>query len=233
MWQQPDTLGMGGRSLGRGTRRLLIACGCIFVGQVLIDPRTLQPSPHYLPVLDGILGVSWYGIRHGMVWQPFTYMFLHGGIWHLVMNMLGLYFFGSDLEAAMGTRRFVKLYVGCGIIGGLGWLLLSGGSGASCIGASGAVFGVLGAFAARYPHRRVMLLFPPVAMSATTMVLLFGGFSLVQLVGSSGHVAHAAHLAGGLAGYAYGRWGGGPWNARRIYAELKVAYRRRRMKVVR
>jgi len=157
-------------------------------------------------------------------------MFLHGSLGHVLMNMLGLFFFGGDLEAELGLKRFLRLYFGCGIVAGVGWMLISGGSGATCIGASGAVFGVVGAFAALFPRREVMLIFPPVAMSASTLALVFGAISLVLLVGGSGEVAHAAHLAGGLAGYAYGCWSRGVWP--RVLSNLLAKRRRGRLRVL-
>ncbi len=225
MWQQGYTFGMG-RKLGRGTRAVLIATGCVFVLQVLVDPLTLNPPHGYVPILDRIFGLSWHGLCRGFLWQPATYLFLHAGFGHLIMNMLGLYFFGSELESKMGTKLFLYFYIACGIIAGTGWMIISGSPEVTCIGASGAVFGVVGAFAAMFPRRQIMLLFPPVAMSATVLALIFGGISLVQLVGGSGRIAHAAHLAGGIAGYAYGLRLRGVW--RNVFSDMSAKKRRKR-----
>jgi membrane associated rhomboid family serine protease len=145
-----------------------------------------------------------------MLWQLGTYMFLHGGLWHLAGNMIGLFFFGNELEMRLGSKRFLYLYLGGGILGAIGWLLL-GWMGLyslqhPMIGASGAVFAIVGAFAALYPNRQITLLVffvIPVTMTARMMALLFGGFSLLML-GDGSSIAHAAHLAGGIAGYLYG-----------------------------
>lgn len=163
-----------------------------------------------------LLGLSLPGLIHGWVWQLISYLFLHGNAWHLLANMLGLFFFGPELERTLGRRRFLAAYFICGILAGLGWIFLSGlewflVSGyrpALCIGASGAIFGLLGIFGALFPNRQVTLLVffvLPVTLTARALVLVLMAVSVVFLIGDSGNVAHAAHLAGGLAGYLYGR----------------------------
>lgn len=151
---------------------------------------------------DGVVG-------HRYVWQLVTYLFLHGGLLHLFMNMFVLHSFGRVLERMIGTPRFLALYFLSGVLGGVGWLAFSGVAGGRCIGASGAVFGIMAAFAAIEPERVLSLvLFPvpiPVRMKARTMVLVFGLVSVVFMVLDAGNVAHAAHLSGGLVGYWYGR----------------------------
>lgn len=158
--------------------------------------------------LSLLLGLSLPGLLHGWVWQLVTYTFLHGGPWHLLVNMLGLFFFGPELERVLGRARFLGAYFLCGICAGAGWILLSGFKPALCIGASGAVFGLLGIFGALYPHRQVTLLVffvLPVTLSARALVIVLMAVSVVFMIGDTGTVAHAAHLAGGLAGYLYGR----------------------------
>lgn len=202
-------------TLGLVTRRLLIwNIGVFFVHMLLFPQR--GPDD---PVLNWF-GLSRSGMQHLMIWQLVTYQFLHGNLLHLFGNMLGLFFFGRELEARFGARRFLMLYLGGGVLGGLGWLILSGPVGV-CIGASGAVFAVLGAFAALYPYRQITLLLffvIPVTMSARTMALLFGGISLLMLRQDGSGVAHAAHLAGGIAGWIYGYRNGGPrWGRSRSH----------------
>lgn len=159
--------------------------------------------------VEDIFGLSEAGVVHGRIWQFVTYIFLHSrvNLLHILFNMLGLCFMGPEVERALGTRRFLLLYLVCGILGGAGWLLLSFKAGGLCIGASGAVFGILGAFAALYPHRSITLLLffvLPVTMKARVLAIVFGLVSLVMMfVYEAGGVAHSAHLAGGLAGYLY------------------------------
>jgi len=214
------TYGMGGSlgglpETGGVTKRLLIANIAIFFVYMLFFASSVQPDP-----VIRIFALSARGLGRGMIWQLVTYMFLHGGLLHLFGNMLGLFFFGRELEFRLGPARFLYLYVGGGILGALGWLVL-GALGLyslqrPMIGASGAVFAIVGAYAALYPHRRVTLLVffvLPVTMTARTMALLFGGFSLLML-GDGSSIAHAAHLAGGMAGYVYGMYlaGGGAYH---------------------
>jgi membrane associated rhomboid family serine protease len=149
----------------------------------------------------GALQAGWW--NHLAVWQLVTYLFIHQGFWHLFSNMLGLYFLGPETERALGTNRFFALYFLSGILGGLGWSLLS--PYGSCIGASGAVFGILGAYAALHPNRELILIFLPfVPIKAWVFVLLLGAYEFMHvLAGPGGHIANAAHLGGGIAGYIY------------------------------
>jgi membrane associated rhomboid family serine protease len=182
-------------------RVLVIATLAVFAVQFVADRL-------WGGVFTALFGLSRFGIAHGAVWQLGTYLFLHGGFWHIILNMFGLVTFGREMEASLGSRRFALLYFGCGLAGGLGWMLLSSTGGAPCIGASGAVFGVLGAFAALFPQRQVTLLLffvLPVRMTARAMAIVFGLISIMLMFTTDGNIAHAAHLAGGVAGYLYGR----------------------------
>ncbi len=197
--------GFGGLpSMGTWTKRLLIWNIAIFFIQLLLFPRPTQPDPFIR-----LFALSLHGLRRGMIWQLVTYMFLHGHLWHLVGNMLGLFFFGRELEARLGPRRFLYLYFGGGILGALGWLALGAFGLYSLhypmIGASGAVFAIVGAYAALFPSRQVTLLLffvLPVTMTARTLAIVFGIMS-VAMLSAGDRIAHAAHLAGGIAGYVY------------------------------
>jgi membrane associated rhomboid family serine protease len=153
-------------------------------------------------------------------YQLITYMFLHGGIGHLLFNMLALWMFGTDLERTWGTRFFTKYYFVTGVGAGLVTLLwvLSGLPYANVleynivIGASGAVYGVLLAYGMYFPHRTILLflLFP---VQAKYAVMIFGAIAFISsLDAGGGGVAHTAHLGGLLVGYLYLTTlrGGGP-----------------------
>jgi membrane associated rhomboid family serine protease len=159
------------------------------------------------PFFAGYLALSVPGIMLGRVWQLVTYMFLHGGVMHLLVNMLTLFFIGPELERTMGPRRFLSIYFVSGILGGLAWLLLTFPSGAICVGASAAVFGLLGAFAALFPHRSITLLVffvLPLTMRAWVMVAILALIQLLYLITPGGdNVAYAAHLGGVAVGYVY------------------------------
>jgi membrane associated rhomboid family serine protease len=166
-----------------------------------------------------LFGLSIPGLKSGYLWQPLSYLFVHGGLWHLFLNGLTLFFIGPETERRIGTRQFLVLFFVSGILGGLGWLLITDAPWAVCIGASGAVFGILGAFAALFPNRPVTVLIffvLPVTMRAWVLALGLGLMELTFLLTSSdGSIAYAAHLAGGVAGYIYARiafGGGGAWN---------------------
>jgi membrane associated rhomboid family serine protease len=151
---------------------------------------------------------------NGFLWQPFTYMWLHGGLLHIGFNMLSLWMFGSPLAAAWGPKRFIRFYLTCGL--GAGLLILSlpallvpfGGAPLSgysvpTLGASGAIFGVLLAYSLTWPDRSIMLLFPPVPIKAIWLIpFLFA----MEFFGPGGaNVSHVGHLGGVLTGWIFFR----------------------------
>ena len=156
--------------------------------------------------LYSLLALSLAGVKSGMVWQPLTYMFLHGGFIHIFFNMMTLYFLGPETERTMGSRHFLAMYLVSGILGGLGWLWLSGSPQAVCVGASGAIFGILGAFATLYPKREltIFVFIFPITAAAWKIV---AGISVLQFLlvtgGANDNIAYAAHLAGAFAGFLY------------------------------
>jgi len=213
-------------------RFLLIGTATAFLVQAIADRLTGGAFTALFSLsLDGLLRLD--------LWQPVTYLFLHGGIWHLILNMLGLFFFGPETERTIGPRRFLALYFACGILAGLGWILISGTPASRCLGASGAIFGVLGAFAGLFPQRPVTLLVffvIPVTLRARTLAIALGLFSLLAIVSQPGQIAYAAHLVGGLAGYLYGvnaGFGHGSFNPRQWWNDLCWRWQRRKFKVLR
>jgi membrane associated rhomboid family serine protease len=156
------------------------------------------------------LGLSPQAVfEHFAVWQPFTYMFLHStnGFGHILFNMLGLWMFGTELERKWGTRFFTKYYVICGVgaaATGLSLALISDRFYyAATVGASGAIFGLLMAYAMYFPQRQIYLyfLFP---IPVRVFVAIFGGMALVNTVSSQNNgVADWAHLGGLVVGYLY------------------------------
>lgn len=135
-------------------------------------------------------------------WQILTYAFLHGSVTHLLFNMFAVYMFGADMERVWGGRRYLIYYVVCAIAAALAQLLVSSATGAQypTLGASGAVFGLLLAFARYFPERQIMLLIPPILLPTKLFVVLYGTLELVMgVTGTQAGVAHFAHL-GGLAG---------------------------------
>lgn len=155
--------------------------------------------------IDETFGLSREGLFSGEVWQLVTHQFLHAGILHLLVNMLGLWFAGKALESLIGGRRFLTLYLLCGICGGLLQVALT--SGSVLIGASGAVIGVVCAFSAVYPElkiRALVFFVIPVNMQAKWLGRIIVGVSVgMILLGWDTQIGHEAHLGGALAGYAW------------------------------
>lgn len=151
--------------------------------------------------ISQFLSLSSHWWSHAGLWELVTYQFLHQNLNHLLFNMLALFFIGPEVERGLGTNRFFALYLLSGILGGLGWSILA--PFGHCVGASGAVFGVLGAFAAMYPNQ-VLYIWGLIPVKAWLLVLILGTYELMHVLsGPGGTVANAAHLGGGLAGYAY------------------------------
>lgn len=171
--------------------RLLIANGAMFLLSMTF--------PQIVPML-------WLVPAQAIVrpWTLITYMFLHGGLWHIFFNMLALFFFGPRLEERLGGKHFLLLYFASGIMGGVLSFFFT--PTASIVGASGAVFGVLLGFARYWPHERIYIwgILPIEARTLViimTLISLWSGFS-----GAGGGVAHFAHLGGFLGGFLFLKW---------------------------
>ncbi|MDA1183924.1 MAG: rhomboid family intramembrane serine protease [Acidobacteria bacterium] len=162
------------------------------------------------------------------IWQPVTYMFLHGGVFHILFNMLALWMFGVELERTWGSRFFARFYFIVGIGAACTTLLLSllplpfadQLYYSLTIGASGAVYGVLLAYALYFPNRPIYLyfFFP---IPAKYFVMIIGGISLLSAMnGPGGGVAHTTHLGGLIVAYVYLKGG----SRTRLIAEIKYRY---------
>jgi membrane associated rhomboid family serine protease len=131
--------------------------------------------------------------------QLVTHMFMHGDERHLFFNMLGLFFLGPMVESSLGPKRFLILYLACGFFASFAQLMITQGA---VLGASGATYGVLAAFATMFPNMQLMLLFPPIPIKAKFMALglifigLYSGMS-----GAQAGIAHFAHIGGALLGF--------------------------------
>jgi membrane associated rhomboid family serine protease len=168
------------------------------------------------------------------IWQLATYLFLHGGPVHILFNMLGVWMFGVELERLWGTRQFVKYYAITGIGAGLTVLavgLLVGPNAETyrfpTIGASGALYGLLVAFAYYYPDRPLLMffLFP---IPAKYFVMIVGAMAFLSAPQS--RVSETAHLGGLVIGYLYLRAGRGGLTAELKYRYLKWKMNRLRRK---
>jgi membrane associated rhomboid family serine protease len=179
------------------TRILIAANVAIFVLQLLAGRL-------WIPVFEAF-SLSRDGLLHGELWQLVTYQFLHANELHILVNMLGLWFAGRELERVIGTKRFVALYLAGGVVGGLAQTIFSP---VPLIGASAAVCAVLLALTTLFPRLQVTaLLFfiLPLRMKARTL-----GYGLViasvvfWLSGFQPEVGHLAHLGGFATGWIFG-----------------------------
>lgn len=181
------------------------------LGITLIQPLGLTPA---------------WVIDRGWVWQPLTYMFVHGGFFHLLFNMFMLWMFGGEIERLWGSAEFLKYYVLCGL--GAAALSFIGFYHSTVIGASGAVFGVLIAFAVLFPNRYIFLWF----LIPIKAKYLIGGLAAIEILtgisGGGDGVAHLAHIGGMVAGFGYLKW----WREGGPAGRLMTRWRRRHLEVI-
>lgn len=188
------------------------------------------------PTLTYVLGLQPTAVmRHFALWQPVTYMFLHADVMHILFNMLVLWMMGVELERLWGTKFFVRFYfvtgIGAGIITVLFALLpfsfATQLQSAVVIGASGAIYGLLVAYAYYYPDRPILMffLFP---IPAKYFVMILAAITFLLSTAGGGRVAQSAHLGGLLVGYLYLKTGGrgylGGKGRGGIVAELKYRW---------
>lgn len=160
-------------------------------------------------LFSGVPWVSLFGMvpryvfARFMLWQLASYMFVHVGLWHLVVNMLMLWLFGPAVEAAWGRKKFLFYYFLTGVGAGLCSFVVSFRSPTPVIGASGAIFGILVAYAMMFPES-IILLFFIFPMKIKHAVLVLAGINLLGALSNPGSgIAYFAHLGGGLVGYLY------------------------------
>lgn len=149
------------------------------------------------------------------LWQFVTYMFLHADPFHILFNLITLYFFGVEVESAIGSKRFVRLYLLGGLAGGLVWSMFTFGGTAVVVGASGALYAVLIAFATLFPDRIITLLLffvLPVTMPARYLAVGLVAFSIFFSIAGGSDIAHLAHLGGAAAGYIFVKWLRNGWS---------------------
>lgn len=200
-------------------KALLIANTAVFVAE-LIFPALVQ----------------WFGLSpaaifsSGWVWQPVTYMFLHhtGGFGHILFNMLALWMFGVELERLWGTPFFVRFYFAAGVGAALTTIVVAflpfafstEVYYATTVGASGALYGLMFAYAYYYPDRPILmfLLFP---IPAKYFVMILGAIAFLSSISGGSGIAHATHLGGLLAGFLYLKSGRGGLTAEIRYRWVK------------
>src|SRR6056297_131549 len=137
------------------------------------------------------------------IWQPVTYMFVHGGFWHIFINMFILWMFGKELETIWGKKEFLKYYFITGVGSGLITLIFSLNSSIPVVGASGAIYGLLVAFGMMFPNRNIYLWFL-IPIKAKYLVIIMGLVTFFSTFsGQRSNVSHLTHLGGLLIGFLY------------------------------
>ena len=164
----------------------------IFVLQSLSQSEAL-----FFPLFGLVPKLVW---SDRMVWQPFTYLFLHGGVWHILINMFVLWMFGGELERLWGKHEFLKFYFITGIGSGLVTMLFDLQSMTPIVGASGAVYGVLLAYGLTYPNRTVYL-YGIIPVKSIWFVLGIGFIAFMSSFNNMSQISHMTHLSGMLIGY--------------------------------
>ena len=177
-------------------------------------------------------GVTFYlALFPGRVFPYFphtllSYSFLHASLGHLLFNMLTLYFFGGDLDLFLGRRRFLTLYAGAAVFGGAACAALFP-RGHVVVGASGALYGVLTAYALYFPKTEVLLWFL-LPVQIRYLVIVWVGISLFYSVfGSTDGVAHLAHLGGAVFAFLYVQK---IWRVSGLISDIKYRWKRRKFR---
>lgn len=187
-------------------QRLLIANIAVFLLQL-----TVAGTSRFLALVPALLLER--------PWTIVTYMFAHStaGFSHILFNMFALFIFGPRVEARIGERHFIRMYLFAGIVGGLLSLVFT--PTAAIVGASGAVFGVQLAYARFFPHDRIFI-WGVIPVEARVLVVIMTVMSLYGGMRGGGGVAHFAHLGGFLGAWLYLRWTEGRSPARQWQAKL-------------
>ncbi|MBI5383481.1 MAG: rhomboid family intramembrane serine protease [Verrucomicrobia bacterium] len=198
---------------------LLVVNAAVFLVQAVAES-----SPDGQRFVSQYLALSLHGLKEGCLWQPLTFQFLHANLFHLLANLITIYFFGGAMEQALGRGKFISLYFACGVLGGLlqilgAWAWPSHFSPEApamlqyvgVMGASAGAFGLVAAFAALFPDRVLTLLvFFIIPVSLRARYLLFIELALtlfgIAVPRLGGNIAHLAHLGGIVAGLGYVLW---------------------------
>jgi membrane associated rhomboid family serine protease len=175
-------------------RFLILTNVTIFVAQMIFPGLEFTLQRNF-----GLIPSAFFS---GKLWMVVTYMFLHGGFWHIFFNMLVLWMFGSVLEREWGSREFLKYYLLTGLGGGLSYALFNMHSDIPTVGASGAIYGLLAAYAVLFPENVIYVWFV-IPLKAKWFAIVLGGIEFLSSFSQGSGVAHLAHLGGMAIGYVY------------------------------
>ena len=208
-----------GSGLTPVVKNLLIANVTAFILSTLLGATSLSGLVYFLMLTP-------YAVTHHLyVWQLVTFLFLHGGFFHILFNMFALWMFGCELERIWGSRRFLTYYFLTGVGSALTIILVGPSSLVPTLGASGAIYGILLAYGMLFPDRLILLYFL-IPIRAKYFVMIIGGIEFLSALSMPGSlVSHTAHLGGMVFGFLYLR-------GRPLYFILRNEYyrwRRRRL----
>jgi membrane associated rhomboid family serine protease len=200
-WGGPGGMRFGLPKLTTAVKWLLIINVAVFLIEVISGQMEVG-ARNYFEEWGAVFPQSWAYVAQ--VWRLISYQFLHGGLQHILFNMLGLYFLGPRLEAFWGIKKFLTYYLLCGVAAGLLYTLLAM-SGildvGTLVGASGSILAILAACAILFPGDIIFLLFFPLPIRIAALVLI-GIFIFLTFTGGN-RGGNAAHLGGMAAGAAY------------------------------
>jgi membrane associated rhomboid family serine protease len=221
-----------------GVKLLVLICSGVFLVQTIADLAIGATATSWINHFFGLVALGPIpGLR---IWQPFTYIFLHGGLFHLLINMLMLWMFGRELELLWGKKRFLNYFFICGVGAGLIEVVIKTTpqlwghppSDVPTIGASGAIFGILMANAILFPDRRIWLIPLPVTIPMRPYVAVMAAIEFFSTLGTGGdNVSHLCHLGGMLVGYIYLRRGSFLYNVRNSVTDWRLQRNRKRFEV--
>ena len=172
---------------------LIIINALVFMAQMILDKTS---------GLTGYIALYSYQSELFRPYQLVTHMFAHGGFMHILFNMYALWMFGSVLERVWGPKKFLIFYLVCGLAAGLAQMFTMDLMG-SAVGASGAIMGLLAAFAYLFPNVQFYILPFPFPIKAKYMVAIYAAIDLFGGLhpGASDNIAHFAHLGGLVMGF--------------------------------
>lgn len=182
--------------------------------QMRIGPGSISPVIKYLMIVNLFvfaLQILWSSLAHqlglwpgrfftefpNLLYQPMTYMFLHGGFGHIFFNMFGLWMFGTEIEYTWGSRKFLKFYILGGLSGAVLELIFA--TSGVVIGASAAIYAVLIAYWVMFPNRLLYLYF----LFPLKVKWAIPGFMILGLIAGGANIAHLAHVGGAVFGFIY------------------------------
>lgn len=210
VWAQRPFAGAGGRS---------VVTTLIIINVAIYAVQSLMPALGDLIYRYGAM--QGRAVLHGQIWRLISAQYLHGGTWHLFMNMLVLHFLGRSLERMWSTARFLTIYTLCGIAGNVFFTILAAQGvippSMPAVGASGCIYGLLGVVAVLFPHATVYIyfLFP---LKIRTAAYIFGGIAVYSILKQGDNFGgEACHLAGLVFGVWWAMKGDAWWTSRGQY----------------